>query len=430
MGMGGVQRTAKFVKYLPDYGWKPFVLTVAPKQYLASDECLLRDVDNGHTRIFRTGVIITKEGNGRTKVVEFKTDNRRKFLSHVLQAFLIPDSKALWKRKALELAAKIIRGNNIELVYATAPPYTDFLIAKELKKTFGLPVVLDYRDSWIDCPNNFYATPLHKNIHVKMETSALKAANKVVTINSRIKELIREKYPFKAEEDFVIIPQGFDSEDFNVKDWLAKKNKMRFTYAGSFMNYYSPKYFLEGLSLLFKARPELKDKIEASFLGSFPNEYKSLIDEYRLSEAVNLLGYVEHSECVKYELSSDVLWMMINKTERSDLHSTGKLYEYFGAGKPILACVPDGVAKKSLMNYNAVKICEPDDSGAIAKAIGEYYDLYTSGKMPVPDKDVINKYDRQKLTGKLAGVFEDVLIKTQTDETAVPGEDKINLAHT
>jgi glycosyltransferase involved in cell wall biosynthesis len=430
MGMGGVQRTAKFVKYLPLYGWKPFVLTVAPKQYLASDECLLRDVDNGHTRIFRTGAVITKEGNGKTKVVEFKTDNRRKILSHVLQVFLIPDSKVLWKRKALELAKKIIKENNVELVYATAPPYTDFLIAKELKEISGLPVVLDYRDSWIDCPNNYYPTPLHRNAHKKMETSVLKGADKIVTINSRIKELIREKYPFKAEEDFVIIPQGFDKEDFNGTDKFPKKKKMRFTYAGSFMNYYSPKYFLEGLAILFSARPELKDKIEASFLGSFPNEYKSLIDDYSLNNAVNLLGYVEHSDCVKYELSSDVLWMMINKTKRSDLHSTGKLYEYFGAGKPILACVPEGVARQSLENYNAVKICHPDDSEAIAKAIEEYYDLYISGRMPVPNKSVIKQYDRQKLTGELAGVFENVLVKAKTDETAVPGTDKINLART
>ena len=28
MGLSGVQRTAKFVKYLPKYGWKPTVLTV------------------------------------------------------------------------------------------------------------------------------------------------------------------------------------------------------------------------------------------------------------------------------------------------------------------------------------------------------------------------------------------------------------------
>jgi glycosyltransferase involved in cell wall biosynthesis len=410
MGMGGVQRTAKFVKYMPLYGWKPFVLTVAPKQYLAKDECLLMDVDNGHTRIFRTGIIISKNGNGKTKVVEFKTDNRRKFLSNFSQVFLIPDSKVLWKHKALELAGKIIKENNIDLIYATAPPYTDFLIAKSLKEIFGLPVVLDYRDSWIDCPNNFYPTPLHKNIHSKMESGVLHAADKIVTINTRIKELIIEKYPFITESDVMVIPQGYDKEDFKMKyGKIPEKNKMRFTYTGSFLNYYTPKYFLEGLSILFKSRPELKNKIEACFIGSYPNEYKKYIEEYDLKNVVNLTGYVDHSECIKYELNSDVLWMMINKTSRSDLHSTGKLYEYFGAKKPILACVPDGVAKKSLENYNAAKICPPDDSNAIAKAIEEFYELYSAGKMPVPNKEIVDKYDRKILTGELTKVFDHVL---------------------
>jgi glycosyltransferase involved in cell wall biosynthesis len=426
MGMGGVQRTAKFVKYLPQFGWKPYVLTVTPKQYLAKDECLLMDVDNGHTEIFRTGALSSKNEKTGTKVVKFKSDNTRKFLSKFLQVFLMPDSKIVWKPKALELAKKIINENGIQLIYATAPPYTDFLIAVELKKLFGLPVVIDYRDSWIDCPNNFYPTPLHKNRHKKLETQVLKTADRVVTINSRIKELLHEKYPFKGDDEIVIIPQGFDSEDFTADDsQKTKRSKMRFTYAGSFLNYYTPRYFLEGLSMLFKSRPELKDKIEACFVGSYPEEYKNFINEYDLNGAVNIIGYVEHSKCVQYELDSEVLWMMINRTNRSDLHSTGKLYEYFGAGKPILACVPEGVAKKSLENYNAAKITEPDDSAAIAKAIEEFYELHSEGRMPEANQEVTNKYNRKKLTGELGILFDEVL-----KEAVVPGINKVNLAHT
>jgi glycosyltransferase involved in cell wall biosynthesis len=419
MGMGGVQRTAKFVKYLPHYGWKPYVLTVAPKQYLANDECLLLDVDNGQTEIFRTGMLNSKNEKGKTKVVTFKRDNRRKFLSNFSQVFLIPDSKILWKSKALETAKKIISENQIELIYATAPPYTDFLIASELKNIFRLPLVIDYRDSWIDCPNNFYPTPLHKNAHRKLETKVLKSADKVITINSRIKELLHEKYPFKRDEEITIIPQGFDPEDFMTSAKPEARSKMRLTYAGSFMNYYTPKYFLEGLSLLFEKRPELKNKIEAYFIGSYDEELKNYIEKYGLRDVVKTTGYVEHSKCVKYELDSDVLWMMINRTERSDLHSTGKLYEYFGAGKPILACVPDGVAKKSLENYYAVRITEPDDSKAVAKAIEEFYELYSVGKMPVPNPEVINKYDRKKMTGELGLLFDAVL-----NVSAVPATNK------
>ena len=53
MGLSGVQRTAKFVKYLPKYGWKPTVLTVAPTGYYAVDNTLLEEVVSAGTEIVR-----------------------------------------------------------------------------------------------------------------------------------------------------------------------------------------------------------------------------------------------------------------------------------------------------------------------------------------------------------------------------------------
>jgi len=410
MGMGGVQRTAKFVKYLPDFGWEPYVLTTTPKVYLAKDECLIKEVEN-KAKIYRTGHPENKnEDNSRENghtVVKFKNDANRKLLSNIAQTFLIPDSKILWKISALKLAEKIIREEKIDLLYATAPPYTDFLIASDLKKKFGIPLVIDYRDSWIDCPNNFYPTSFHKERHRKLETKVLKCADKVITINSRIKELILYRYNFKSDSDIEIIPQGFDQEDFDKQMPNVKKSgKMKITYSGSFLNYYTPKYFLDGLAKVFNKRPELKDKIEALFIGTFPEEFKDYIEKLGIASLVNIAGYVEHSLCVKYLLESDVLWMMINKTDSSDLHSTGKLYEYFGARKPILACVPEGVARESLKNYGAVKLTEPDDSNTIAKAIEEYYELYSKDNLPVPNEDMILQYDRKKLTGELAAQFD------------------------
>lgn len=415
MGMGGVQRTAKFAKYLHLFGWQPLVLTVTPKIYLASDNCLLNDVEKAGVKIFRTG---SKNGINRNgisdthKVIKFRKDSNRKLLSNISQTFLIPDSKILWKSKALQLAESIISENKVDLIYATAPPYTDFLIACELKEKFGIPIVLDYRDSWIDCPNNFYATPIHRNIHRKMETNVLEFADKIITINSRIKELILERYSFVNENNIVVIPQGFDPEDFQDNDMKTgpyKSKKMRITYSGSFLNYYTPKYFLDGMKIAFDKRPDLKDKIEACFIGTFPDEYKEYTVQLGIESAVNVAGYVEHSVCTQFLAESDVLWMMINRTGRSDLHSTGKLYEYFGAGKPIIACVPEGVARKSLEGYGAVTLTEPDDSPAIADAILKYYDRFITGTLPKPNKEMTDMYDRKILSGKLAEEFDSVL---------------------
>ena len=244
-------------------------------------------------------------------VVSFKNDSNRKLLSNLSQTFLIPDSKIFWKKKALALADKIFNENDIELIFATAPPYTDFLIACELKKKYNVPVVIDYRDSWIDCPNNFYLTPFHKSAHGRKEKAVLKEADRVVTINSRIKELIIEKYPFRHDDDIDVIAQGFDPEDFEKYEGVKNNSgKMRITYSGSFLNYYTPKHFLDGLKLAIEKNPELKDNIEACFIGSFPEEYKDYIEKNGLANLVNIVGYVEHSLCIKYLMESDILWMM------------------------------------------------------------------------------------------------------------------------
>ena len=402
MGMGGVQRTAKFAKFLGLYDWQPYVLTVTPKLYLASDYCLLHEVEKAGVKIYRTGTG-ELETNGH-KVVKFKNDSNRKLLSNISQTFLIPDSKIFWKSSAMELASKVIEENNIDILFATAPPYTDFLIACELKQKYNIPLVLDYRDSWIDCPNNFYPTPLHKSKHKKLETGVLECADKIVTINDRIKELIHLRYPFVNDEKVSVIPQGFDPDDFEHSGLLPNK-KMKISYSGSFLNYYTPKHFIDGLKLAVDKFPELKSNIEACFIGTFPEQYKQYIEQLGLTEAVNIVGYVEHSVCTKLLAESDVLWMMINKSERSDLHSTGKLYEYFGANKPILACVPEGVARRSLDMHGAVILTEPDDAQAIADAILSYYEMFKTGSMPKPNEQVTGMYDRKRLAGKLANEF-------------------------
>src|SRR5205823_2612600 len=54
VGGGGVQRSLKFVKYLPASGWMPTILTVRPIAYYVYDPELIREVPPG-AEIIRTG---------------------------------------------------------------------------------------------------------------------------------------------------------------------------------------------------------------------------------------------------------------------------------------------------------------------------------------------------------------------------------------
>ena len=43
-GGAGVQRTLKYVKYLPHFGWQPVVLTARPQAVSLSDPTLIEDL--------------------------------------------------------------------------------------------------------------------------------------------------------------------------------------------------------------------------------------------------------------------------------------------------------------------------------------------------------------------------------------------------
>jgi glycosyltransferase involved in cell wall biosynthesis len=413
MGLSGVQRTLKFVKYLPLYGWQPTVLTVTPGSYFAYDSSLLKEIEPLQISILRADSIdptrFLKRGSAPgTKVVKMPREWIRKTLNVGSQFFFIPDNKIGWKRKACKKASELLAREKFDLIFATAPPYTDFLTGRFLKKRYKLPLVLDYRDSWIDNPNHFYLTPVHRWLHYVLEKRVLRTSDKVITINRRIKELLLTRYPFLQYQDVEIISQGFDPEDFNLNGVSPGPDgqKMRITYSGTFIDKRTPKYFLRALAKLFHEHPGLREKIEARFLGYFREENRKLVKELGLQDVVKIMGYLDHGECVRNLLASDVLWLIIGKGSGEDMMSTGKLFEYLGARKPILGCVPDGVAKMTIEDSGAGIVVAPDDIAGIASAVKSLYEKYESHTLIGPSEDYVEKFNRKRLTADLARTFE------------------------
>lgn len=409
MGMGGVQRTLKFAKYLLQYNWQPVVLTINPKKYFAIDEYLLNEAVESGIIIERTGKKKLDTGQIVTRVPK---ERFRRIKSKIGQFFFIPDTKIFWKKKALKKIDKLWKKyDGFDLVYATAPPYTDFLIGQEVKKKYKIPLVIDYRDAWVDSKVlNFYPTPFHKQRNMKLEKKVIKDANVVITTNRRVKELIISRYGNIAYNDIKIFPHGYDSEDF--ENASAKKlpltNKMRITYSGSFYTR-DPKFYFKAIKNFLTRHPELKDKVEFCFLGLFTKEHLNIAKSLNIQDSLNLPGYLNHFECVKYILASDVLFLLISRGENEDAAMPGKVGEYIGSRKNIIACIPEGVTKKILEGYKAIKFVEEENPEKIADRIYEYYLLFEQNNMPVPNEEMVLSYDRKLLTSDLAKEFNYLL---------------------
>ena len=221
MGLSGVQRTVKFAKYLPQFGWQPTVLTVNPTGYYALDESLLKEVEEAGVEIVRTNSLDVNRLLRKKGVVKMPSERIRKMLQFFGDTFFIPDTKIGWKRRALRKAQDILQREKFDLLFATAPPQTDFLIGTALKKKTQIPLVVDYRDSWLQYPYKFFPTPLHRYLHYRLEKRVLKAADHVLVTHRRVKENLIKRHASLRYHDVTILSQGYDPADFNVKSRCA-----------------------------------------------------------------------------------------------------------------------------------------------------------------------------------------------------------------
>jgi len=132
-GGAGVQRALKFVKYLPQFGWEPVVLTVENPDSPVEDESLLADIPEG-TKIYKTKSLepfeLYKKFTGKNPDSKIPNDvlvskknlsTKEKIANWIRLNVFIPDAKIGWKHYAVKEGLKIIEKENIDLIFTTSP---------------------------------------------------------------------------------------------------------------------------------------------------------------------------------------------------------------------------------------------------------------------------------------------------------------------
>ncbi len=407
MGLSGVQRSLKFAKYLKEFNWEPTVLTATETGYFAHDDILMKEAKEAKIRIERVGGKDINSRLARKGTINIPRERTRKILSSLSKTLFIPDNKVSWSNRAYKKAREILKQEEHDIIYVSCPPFSSFLMAAKLKKEFDLSLFVDYRDLWYGNQFEFMPTPYHKMKHKAYEYQSLKSADKIFTINRRIKERIIQQYEFLTFDDVFILPHGFDPEDFEQVEPVPKPhNKLILTYSGIFYENITPKYFIQAFKKLASERPDIAANYELHFVGHLRKENKKYIDKLGLQEFVRDHGYLNHLEAVRRIISSDVLWMMIGKRRGADTISTSKLFEYFGSRKPILGCVPDGAARTALEEYEASFIVQPDNINEIYDALIKINERYKKGLLPHPNETFVEKHNRRNLTEQLAKQFQ------------------------
>ena len=417
-GGPGVQRVLKFVRYLPGMGYRPIVLTVPEDaEFPVLDPTLLAEVPP--EALIERAPLVEFYGayrlltGRRSKQLDIESVSKRsagpreRLVRAIRGSLFIPDGRVGWLPGATSRGEALIRAHRPEVIFASGPPFTTHWIGKRLSERTGVPLVVDYRDPWTRAP--FYPTrpAWARRLDEKLEYSCLRAASAIVTVNRTIREDLLAHYPDLDRARFHQIPNGFDPADFEGLT-PAPTRKWTLVHTGSLQGARIPHGLLSALEDWMRSDPSIAESICLHFVGRLDADMLERLATPPLDRIVRFDGYRPHRESVQALLDGDLLLLLIVDDPQSRGMLTGKLFEYLGSGRPILALAPEGEAAELIRRARAGHVVSSDRPVEIRAALEEAHRAYLAGERAYgpSDPEVIAEYSRRELTRRLAEVFQ------------------------
>jgi glycosyltransferase involved in cell wall biosynthesis len=400
LGLSGVLRPLKFTKYLTRLGWDIEVITSSPIRYYARDESLLRElprqVSVARTRsldFFHIG------RGGKAAEPAALPGSGARWLSRLV---FLPDTKIGWYPFAVSHGGGIAREERPDVVMATAPPFTAFLVGHRLAKRLRVPLVLDYRDSWLMDPQSPPPTAIHRWLAARLEAMVVDASSAVIAVNKRIEEELAARYP-AARGRITTIHNGFDPEDLSglppVASVFRQPRGLRIIYMGTLSRDVNrPNAFFEALSLVKRDAGEGLGPLEVVFMGAADGPSLMRARELGIADLVGFVPYRPHKEALAALATADAALLLVDPHTFADRHVPGKLFEYLGAGKPVIALAPgDSEAARLVREARAGIVLPPQDPKSIARGLLEWIRMRERGAdLPRPDAASLAPYDRRE----------------------------------
>lgn len=407
-GGPGVQRWLKFVKYLPEFGWQPTVVTTKDGDYPAQDVSLMKEIPES-VKVIRTytpniGKMFKKvSGNATLPYGSLQTGKkssiRKKILFFIRLNFVIPDLRKLWNRYAYKAAKTQLQKGSYDLLVSTGPPHSTHLMAAKLAKKFSVKWLADFRDPWSQMGylKSAGRLAITEFFDKKFEAKVLRQSDIITAVSQKIKA------DFNNLKKIKLLRNGFDEDDF-ADIHHENSEKFHISYFGTLTNETNPVVVLEAVNELIESG---KNKFQINFWGNYLPEIKTKIKYKDKFKIVHFYGYLPHSQILVKMVNSQLLLLIINKLKNNRGILTGKIFEYLGSRKPILGLGPcDGEAATILQETESGKMFPYEDKKNIYHYISTFYENWQNNRDWQPASASYLKYSRRNLTKKLADMIK------------------------
>lgn len=432
LGGAGVQRSMKFVKYLPDFGITPVVVTTDLGGFRQAmpdhpiDESLLGQLP-GDLEIERIPFVRTKQ----TKRGGF-SGWRHIYFS------LVEDLAEQWWPHLEAALPGLLKKYQFAALYVSLPPFCMAPLGCRIAQKYDLPLVLDFRDAWSQWRISPYGSWFHYWLTQRLERRCLRAADGLVCTSNQTRSDFLHVHPDIPADKIHVITNGYDQPiddwtlDFHpngrqfvigyvgnfyytpvaresmMRPWWRKRPNRMIQYAPRKEDwlYRSPLFFFRAVARLLEKQPACRERLRIRFAGRKPEWIDAQVAQFNLAGMVEFVGQLDHPGVLEFQGKCDALLVTSSKViGGQDYSIAGKTFEYLSLKKPIIGFVADGAQKELLANSGMALIFDPDAPDEAAEQLGNLL----AGRLELkPNGGFLKQLHRRELTGQLAEVIKSV----------------------
>ena len=370
-------RLSKLATYLPDYGWRPVIVTSdgTYSEYTASLEVPRSDISV--TRVSDLDPL-KKLAVGARSRLGGETGAPPSWAKRLYKK-LVPDRDWVWGLSALRTARKLMRERNVSAVYSSFPNLTNHLVALKLKRLYNTPWVAEFRDPLTGNPGmSIGRFDLWKGWRKRVESRVCSAADFCVFVSPDYLAHFKHHQDLSFEETTVIY-NGFDPGDFSfLLESKPSFPTFSIAHAGSFFEgQRGPEPLLKALkSLSQRGRIDL-ERVSLDFYGPLDWRVDRMLSASGLRPIATWHGTFGYKEILPHLCRAYCLLLIARHSFRQ---LPRKLFDYIGTTRPILALARDPSEVTSIVRRSGAGFAvERDRTEDLEQALIRLWDRWISG---------------------------------------------------
>ena len=399
-------RAVQIAKRLKEHGYKIHVINVKNDKLYPKDYRTLREVKSPLINIVNISYF----------TFPFRA------LEYVLKKistkfdFFMPSFILHWIPHSFLRIRKLIKKNNIKVIYTTAPPYFSLFLGYLLKKAFHIPLVIEYRDPWTFNPYTINNTSkLYKKLFGSLERRIIKNSDAVLTVSEAMNGFLLKYFPeVIAEEKITVISSGLNLDEASkYTAFKGSQNEIRFTFTGFL-------YGMRDITPLIRIVADVKKKdlfpdikFRINIFGKYDYHYLSeTIEKNQVEDIFHLGGYISHEECYN-ELSSSTFPLHVG--ENLDYPTISfKVWEYLAMRKKIVYLGrEDSFTAQFLQQHDLGFTIPINDHVAGVMRFIELIEGIKSDTLDLEvSSDQLKEFTWDRIVDKLDRVFQEVIKRT------------------